>query len=48
MKRLIILSTLFALLLSACGEGAAVAPTEESLPVIVVDAEHMLTPNLYY
>ena len=57
MKRFIILFTLLALSLSACGQGPtatatviAAAPTlaDDALPVIAVDAEHMITPNLAY
>jgi hypothetical protein len=51
MKRLVLLSTLLTLLLSACGSdstSAAPTPAEESLPILVVDADHFLTPNLFY
>jgi len=59
MKRLITLSTLLVLTLSACGgkatpfpTAAIAAPTQalqnESLPVITVDTEHLVSPNLAY
>ena len=52
MKHIIFVSTLFALILSACGNAPAVAPTAApvtvSLPVIQVDTQHMTTPNLAY
>jgi hypothetical protein len=52
MKRLVILSTLLVLILSACGAEAtptpAPLPTESNLPVIPVDAEHMLKSDMAY
>lgn len=50
MKRLFIISALVTLLLSACGSSptAAVTPTELPLPVVQVDAQHMLSPDLAY
>ncbi len=46
MKQLLLSSTVFVLFLSACGT----APTEmsASLPVIQVDAAHMINPGLAY
>lgn len=52
MKRFVFISVAFALILCACGTESASAPipapTEESLPVIQVDAEHMINPSLAY
>ena len=52
MKRFIFLSLLFVLSLSACGTASPVAPTAmptaAPLPVLQVDSQHMLTPNLAY
>lgn len=48
MKRFVLLSTLFVLLISACGTTSAVSPTAIPLPVIQVDSAHMTTVNLVY
>jgi hypothetical protein len=46
MKNLFFISALL-IVLSACGT-APTAPTEVPLPVVLVDSQHMLTPNLAY
>jgi len=51
MKQIIFVFAVLALILSACGTGKTVTPpppTEESLPVITLDMEHMINPTLAY
>ena len=52
MKRFAFIFALLALILSACGTGSTSsptsAPTEESLPVIQLDVEHMVNPTLAF
>jgi hypothetical protein len=50
MKRLFLVPNLLVLLLSACGTTPSAAPTVTSapLPVLLVDAEHMIKPGLAY
>jgi hypothetical protein len=50
MKRLFLVSAICVLLLSACGTASTAASTvtPAPLPVLQVDAQHMLTPDLAY
>ena len=51
MKKLFFISALL-IVLSACGTAPSAAPTalptEVPLPVVLVDSQHMITPNLAY
>ena len=52
MKRFVFIFALLALIFSACGTGNTAsptpAPTEEPLPVIGIDVEHMINPGDAY
>ena len=52
MKQFVFIFALLALIFSACGTGNTAsptpAPTEEPLPVIQLDVEHMINPTLAY